>query len=119
MAVPNKCEGLHLFLSLRNLLLNCHQDKVSNLYDDASKAILKQATDHEGASSEEIKGASEAVFGGAVNLIKSADVKQKKPEEVMISAPEKSFRWYFQVIYMAVCPLSIESAPESCLLTFF
>lgn len=52
-------------------------EKVSSLYDDASKAILAQATGGDGASSKEIEEASTAVFGGAVNIIKSADVKQK------------------------------------------
>lgn len=69
------------------MLFNWNQEKVSSLYDDASKAILAQATGGDGASSKEIEEASTAVFGGAVNIIKSADVKQK--DEVMISWPEK------------------------------
>ena len=44
---------------------------------DASKAILAQATGENKASSEMVKEASQAVFGGAVNLIKTADVSQK------------------------------------------
>ncbi|KAL9957163.1 hypothetical protein ACROYT_G038767 [Oculina patagonica] len=52
-------------------------NQVSNVIADASKAILAQATGKDKASSEKIKEASQAVFGGAVNLIKSADVSQK------------------------------------------
>ena len=52
------------------------QKKVSSFAEDASKVILKQASG-EGASSETIQKASEAVFGAAVNCMLSVDTPPK------------------------------------------
>lgn len=48
--------------------------------EDASDAILAQATAKDRASSEKIVEASEAVFDGSTNIMKSAVVSQKSGE---------------------------------------
>ena len=56
------------------------QEKVSNFIENAGEAIFQQARG-EGASSEKIQEASTAVFGTAVNVIRSVD-KSPNDEQV-------------------------------------
>ena len=64
--------SFHIFFS--------KQKQVSNFIENAGDAIFKQASG-EGASSEKIQEASEAVFGTAVNVIRSVD-QSKNDEQV-------------------------------------